>query len=122
MPIIFGAELLAEIAMLARHQTQVDFCNKEPNIQQLIHNIFYMDDIVHSYDNLLEVQKSIELSRRYSKMGGFNSTNLYRVLQKCLISWTNLKLKTIVKWETMDDNLIIQSVLKKPNGWKIVLT
>ena len=69
---VFGAEFLAEIALLARHQTHVDFGNKEPNIQQLIHNISYMDDIGHSYDNLLEVRKSTEISRRHSKRIQFN--------------------------------------------------
>ena len=46
--------MLSRLANFTLDQTAVDFCNREPNLQQLIHSSFYMDDFVHSYDNLLE--------------------------------------------------------------------
>ena len=56
--LVFVAKCLPAIAIFALYQTAVVFCNKKPNIQQLIHNSFKMDDFVHSYDNLFETQES----------------------------------------------------------------
>ena len=49
--LVFGAKCSSTIAIVALNQTTVDFCNKEPNTQQLIRINFYMDDFAHPYDN-----------------------------------------------------------------------
>ena len=46
--LVFGAKGSPAIAIFALHQTAGDLCNKEPNIQQLIQNSFYMNDFFHS--------------------------------------------------------------------------
>ena len=54
----FGAECSPAKIFFVVDQLGVDFCKKEPKIQQLVHNSIYMDDFVHSYDILLEAQES----------------------------------------------------------------
>ena len=105
---------------LTLHQRAVDFCNKEPNIQQLIQNSFHMDDFVHSYDNQLEAKESTKALKMALKKGGFNLikfiSNTTKVLDFLNEPKTENKSPTHrvlgVKWDTMNDTLIIQPVLK----------
>ena len=74
MRLVFGAKCSPAIAIFTLHQTAVDLRNKEPNIQQLIHNSFYMDDFVHSYDNQLEAKKSTIAIKMALQKRGFSFT------------------------------------------------
>ena len=118
--LVFGAKCSSTIAIVALNQTAVDFCNKEPNTQQLIRNSYYMDGFVHPYDNLLEAQKPTKAVKVALQKEGFNLTKILSSITEVLDFLREPKTENkgtihrvlAVKWDTRNDTLVIQPVLK----------
>ena len=94
--LVFGAKCSPAIAIFTLHQTAINFCNKDPNIQQLIHNSFYMDDFNISYDNQLEAKDSTKALKMALQKEGINLGKIISNTMEVLDSSTNTKLKTRV--------------------------
>ena len=117
--LVFGAECSPAIAIFTLHQTAVDFCNKDIHTQ-LTHNSFYMDDFGHSYDNLLEAKEStkalrMEIQKRWFNLTKFisNITEVFDFLNEPKSENKNPSHRVLgVKWDTVNDTLINQPVLK----------
>ena len=72
--LIFGAACSPTTAIIARKQSADDFAADDVVTKQLIHDAFYMDDLVHSFLNANEAFRNLLSVKEALQKGGFNLT------------------------------------------------
>ena len=80
MRLFIGSNLLPSLVMFAKNRKNIKVCNKEPNLELVTFNSFYVEKTIHSFVNRLEDQRSIETFEML--MGkGVSLTDIQRTLQ-----------------------------------------
>ena len=114
--LIFGAACSPTTAIFARKQSADDFAADDVATKQLIHDAFYMDDLVHSFLNTNEAFRNILSVKEALRKGGFNLTkfvsNDLNCLQGPLKDHTVQSLHPLrvlgVLWDIQEDKLFLK--------------
>ena len=86
---IFGAACSPTTAIFARKRSADDFASDDVVTKQLIHNAFYMDDLVHSFVNTNEASRNLLSVKEFLQKGEFNITKIVSNNIKCLVGPLN---------------------------------
>ena len=121
--LIFGAKCSPSIAIFALHQTATDYCVTKPKIAQLLHESFFMNDFVHSFNTTHEARDSTTQLKYSLRHGGFNLTKFVSYTNDAIYSIDGGKISTNatvhrvlgVKWDPTDDTIFVQPTTKVTN-------
>ena len=121
--LIFSAKCSPSIAIFALHRTAADYCVTKPNIAQLLHKSFYVDDFVHSFKTTHEARVSTTQLKSSLRQGRFNLTKFVSNTNDAIYSTdrgvvsTNATVHPVlgVKWDTTDDTIFVQPTTKVTN-------
>ena len=114
--LIFGAACSPTTAIFARKRSADDFATNDETTKQLIHDAFYMDDLIHSFNNTNEAARNLLSVKEALCKGGFNLTKFVSNDRRCLEG--PLKDHTVqsfdpqrvlgIHWDLQEDNLFMQ--------------
>ena len=81
---IFGAACSPTTAIFPRKLSADDFAADDVAAKQLIHDAFYMDDLIHSFLNTNEASRNLLSVKEVPQKGGFNLTKFFSNDLNCL--------------------------------------